>query len=103
MATRAYTGYICEKDTSALSAKEYSVNTRTGKVYFMEDRRAGYDFIRARVFDIKEQKMEGYVNIDGLPLSGTQSFIEFRQASMKLLRKRVLALPIHALIAIQRK
>ena len=87
VATRAYTDIFPEKDTSALSAKEYSVNTRTGKVYFMEDRRAGYDFIRARVFDIKEEKMEGYVNIDGLPLSGTQSFIEFPTSLDEIVKK----------------
>ena len=76
VATQVHADIFPDNDLSTFSASDYTVNTKTGKIYFLEAP-TGSATRRVRVWDINGEKFEGYTEIQGLPSGGSPLFIEY--------------------------
>ena len=53
---------------NAFQSGHYAVDAAKGKIYFLEaDRGEGYDNRRYRIYDVKSNTFDGYVEVTGLP------------------------------------
>ena len=77
VATQVYENIFPNSSTNGFSASDYTVNTKTGKIYFLEAPPTNGAERRIRVWNIKTEKFEGYTTIDGLPSGGNPMFIEY--------------------------
>ena len=59
VATEIHADIFPDNDLSTFSASDYTVNAKTGKIYFLEAP-TGSATRRVRVWDIKTEKFEGY-------------------------------------------
>ena len=71
----------------SFSASDYTVNTKTGKIYFVEPPSGG-ETRTIKVWDIKEEKFEQDIDIDGLPIGGSPMFIEYPTILDELVQKQ---------------
>jgi len=76
VATQVYENIFPNSSLNTFSASDYTVNTKTGKIYFLEPP-GGSAERKIRVWDIKTEKFEGYTTIDGMPSGGSPMFIEY--------------------------
>lgn len=74
--TQVYENIFPNSSLNTFSASDYTVNTKTGKIYFLEPA-GGSAERKIRVWDIKTEKFEGYTTIDGMPSGGSPMFIEY--------------------------
>lgn len=86
VATEVYADIFPDSDLSSFSASDYTVNTKTGKIYFLEAP-TGSATRRVRVWNIKEAKFEGYTDIQGLPSGGSPLFIEYPTNLNEIVKK----------------
>ena len=86
VATEVHADIFPDSDVSGFSASDYTVNTKTGKIYFLEAP-SGDPIRRVRVWDINEAKFEGYTNIQGLPSGGNPLFIEYPTNLNEIVKK----------------
>ena len=74
VATKVVENLFPESTLNTFSASDYTVNTKTGKIYFMEPYQGGAR--RIRIYDIENETFDGYTTIDGIPNSGNPVFID---------------------------
>ena len=74
VATQVVENLFPESSLNTFSASDYTVNTKTGKIYFMEPYQGGAR--RIRIYDIESETFDGYTTIDGIPNSGNPVFID---------------------------
>ena len=86
VATEIYADIFPDNDLSTFGASDYTVNTKTGKIYFLEAP-TGSATRRVRVWDISEAKFEGYTDIQGLPSGGSPLFIEYPTNLNEIVKK----------------
>ena len=86
VATQVYEDIFPGSSTNGFSASDYSVNTKSGKIYFLEPA-SGSSTRRVRTWDIETETFEGYTDIDGLPSGGSPMFIEYPTALDDLVKK----------------
>ncbi|WP_413324888.1 YadA-like family protein [Synechococcus sp. MIT S9503] len=86
VATELHADIFPDNDLSTFSASDYTVNTKTGKIYFLEAP-TGSASRRVRIWDIKTEKFEGYTNIEGLPSGGSPMFIEYPTFLNEIVKK----------------
>ena len=87
VATQVYEDIFPSSSTNGFSASDYSVNTKTGKIYFLEPPPSGSSTRRVRTWDIETETFDGYTEIDGLPSGGSPMFIEYPTALDDLVKK----------------
>lgn len=85
VATQVHQNIFPDSTLNTFSASDYTVNTKTGKIYFLEPPQGGTR--RIRVWDIKSESFEGYTTVEGLPAGGSPMFIEYPTALNELVRK----------------
>ncbi|MDA7501607.1 hypothetical protein N8478_01605 [bacterium] len=86
VATEVHADIFPDSSLSGFSASDYTVNTKTGKIYFLEAP-SGSATRRVRVWNIKEAKFEGYTEIQGLPSGGSPLFIEYPTNLNEIVKK----------------
>ena len=86
VATQVYEDIFPDSNLGSFSASDYTVNTKTGKIYFLEAP-SGSATRRVRIWDIKTEKFEGFTDIQGLPSSGNPLFIEYPTDLNSLVKK----------------
>ena len=86
VATQVHEDIFPGSSTNGFSASDYSVNTKSGKIYFLEPA-SGSSTRRVRTWDIETETFEGYTDIDGLPSGGSPMFIEYPTALDDLVKK----------------
>ena len=85
VATQVHEDIFPDSTLNTFSASDYSVNTKTGKIYFLEPPQGGVR--RVRTWDIDNGSFDGYTTIDGLPSGGSPMFIEYPTALDDLVKK----------------
>ena len=85
VATNVHEDIFPDSTLNSFSASDYSVNTKTGKIYFLEPPQGGTR--RVRTWDIEEGSFDGYTTIQGLPSGGSPMFIEYPTALDDLVKK----------------
>ena len=85
VATNVHEDIFPDSSLNTFSASDYSVNTKTGKIYFLESP-SGADR-RVRTWDIESGSFDGYTTIQGLPSGGSPMFIEYPTALDELVKK----------------
>ena len=86
VATQVHEDIFPGSSTNGFSASDYSVNTKSGKIYFLEPA-SGSSTRRVRTWDIETETFEGYTDIDGLPSGGSPMFIEYPTTLDDLVKK----------------
>ncbi|WP_413744871.1 YadA-like family protein [Synechococcus sp. MIT S9451] len=86
VATNVYEDIFPDSNLGTFSASDYTVNTKTGKIYFLEAP-SGSATRRVRIWDIETEKFEGFTDIQGLPSSGSPLFIEYPTNLNNLVKK----------------
>ena len=85
VATNVHEDIFPDSSLNTFSASDYTVNTKTGKIYFLESPQ-GADR-RVRTWDIESGSFDGYTTIQGLPSGGSPMFIEYPTALDELVKK----------------
>ena len=85
VATNVHEDIFPDSTLNTFSASDYSVNTKTGKIYFLEPPQGGTR--RVRTWDIENGSFDGYTTIQGLPSGGSPMFIEYPTALDDLVKK----------------
>ena len=85
VATNVHEDIFPDSTLNSFSASDYSVNTKTGKIYFLEPPQGGTR--RVRTWDIEKGSFDGYTTIQGLPSGGSPMFIEYPTALDDLVKK----------------
>ena len=85
VATNVHEDIFPNSTLNSFSASDYSVNTKTGKIYFLEPPQGGTR--RVRTWDIEKGSFDGYTTIQGLPSGGSPMFIEYPTALDDLVKK----------------
>ena len=86
VATQVYEDIFPSSNLNSFSSSDYSVNTKSGKIYFLEPP-SGSSTRRVRTWDIESESFEGYTEIDGLPNGGSPMFIEYPTVLDELVKK----------------
>ena len=73
VATQVVENLFPDSSLNTFSASDYTVNTKTGKIYFIEPYQGGQR--RIRTYDIESETFEGYTVIDGIQDGGNPVFI----------------------------
>ena len=76
VATEMHQDIFPDNENNSFSASDYTVNTKTGKIYFTEPPSGG-ETRTIRVWDIKTEKFEDDLTVEGLPTGGSPMFIEY--------------------------
>ena len=85
VATQVHQDIFPDSSLNTFSSDSYSVNTKTGKIYFLEPPQGGER--RVRTWDIENGSFDGYTTIQGLPSGGSPMFIEYPTALDDLVKK----------------
>ena len=85
VATQVHQDIFPDSTLNTFSASDYSVNTKTGKIYFLEPDQGGTR--RVRTWDIEDGSFDGYTTVTGLPSGGSPMFIEYPTALDDLVKK----------------
>ena len=85
VATNVVEDIFPDSSLNTFSASDYSVNTKTGKIYFLGPPQGGTR--RVRTWDIENGSFDGYTTIQGLPSGGNPIFIEYPTALDDLVKK----------------
>ena len=90
VATEMHRDIFPGDNPQSFSASDYSVNTKTGKIYFVEPPSGG-ETRKIRVWDIKTSKFEDDLTIDGLPTGGSPMFIEYPTLLDEIIQKQCIS------------
>ena len=85
VATQVHQDIFPDSTLNSFSADSYSVNTKTGKIYFLVPPQGGVR--KVRTWDIEKGEFEGYTTIEGLPSGGSPMFIEYPTVLDDLVKK----------------
>ena len=85
VATQVHQDIFPDSTLNSFSASDYSVNTKTGKIYFLEPDQGGTR--RVRTWDIEDGSFDGYTTVTGLPSGGSPMFIEYPTTLDDLVKK----------------
>jgi hypothetical protein len=90
VATEMHQDIFPGDNPQSFSASDYSVNTKTGKIYFVEPPSGG-ETRTIRVWDIQTSKFEQDLTIDGLPTGGSPMFIEYPTLLDQIIQKQCIS------------
>lgn len=90
VATEMHQDIFPGDNPQSFSASDYTVNTKTGKIYFSVPP-AGGEARTIRVWDIQTSKFEKDLTIDGLPTGGSPLFIEYPTLLDQIIQKQCIS------------
>lgn len=90
VATQVHENIFPNNSLNTFSASDYTVNTKTGKIYFVEPPQGGATRT-IRVWDIKTSKFEDDITVEGLPTGGSPMFIEYPTILDNIIQKQCIS------------